>query len=90
MHVWEEDAAIVLQTLGLVPPVPQRPTPESEAFDPQVELERIRGEGEARLSGIRQHRERAENSFAAITVAEQIIRLEDEERALSARLGASP
>jgi hypothetical protein len=90
VHVWEEDATVVLRTLGVAPPAPQRPTPESEAFDPQVELDRVRREGEARLSAIRTRRERIETSVESIEVAEQIIRLEQEERELSARLGSSP
>jgi Domain of unknown function (DUF4157) len=90
VHVWEEDAAAVLQTLGVAPPTPRRPTPESEEFDPQVELDRVRREGEARLSASRTRRERIENSVESIEVAEQIIRLEQEERELSARLQSSP
>jgi Domain of unknown function (DUF4157) len=90
VHVWEEDAAVVLQTLGVAPPTPRRPTPESEKFDPKVELDRVRREGEARLSASRTRRERIDNSLESIEVAEQIIRLEQEERELSARLQSSP
>jgi hypothetical protein len=90
VHVWEEDATIVLRTLGVAPPPPPRPTPESEEFDPQVELDRIRRQGEARLSTIRERRERIENSLESIEIAEQIIRLEREESELNARLGSRP
>lgn len=90
VHVWEEDASIVLRTLGVAPPAPQRPTPDSEEFDPQVELDRVRREGEARLGGIRARRERVENSLQSLEIAEEVIRLEREERELRARLGSSP
>jgi Domain of unknown function (DUF4157) len=89
VHVWEEDAAIVLRTLGVAPPARPRPTPDSEDFDPQVELDRIRSAGEARLAGIRRRQARAENSIESVEIAEQIIQLEREERELTARLGAS-
>jgi hypothetical protein len=90
VHVWEEDATIVLRTLGVAPPPRPRPTPDSADFDPQVELDRIRRAGETRLSGIRERQERIENSIQALALAERIIALEGEERQLNARLGGSP
>ncbi len=89
VHVWEEDASIVLRTLGVAPPARPRPTPDSEDFDPQVELDRIRSAGEGRLAGIRRQRARIENSIESVEIAEQIIQLEREERELTARLGVS-
>jgi Domain of unknown function (DUF4157) len=90
VHVWEEDAIIVLRTLGLAPPPRPRPTPESEDFDPQVELDRIRREGETKLGRIRQKTERAENSLEWLQITEQILNLEREEKELRAKLGSSP
>jgi hypothetical protein len=89
VHVWEEDASIVLRTLGVAPPARPRPTPDSEDFDPQVELDRIRSAREGRLAGIRRQRARIENSIESVEIAEQIIQLEREERELTARLGGS-
>jgi len=89
VHVWAEDASIVLRTLGVAPPGPPRPTPESEDFDPQVELEHLHRGGESRLSELRTRRARIENSLRSLEVAEQIIQLEREERDLRARLGSS-
>lgn len=90
VHVWEEDASVVLGTLGVAPPARPRPTPDSEDFDPQVELERVRREGEARLAAARARRERAENSIRWVQITEQIMVLEQEETRLRARLGSSP
>ena len=89
MHVWEEDATIVLRTLGLAPPPRPRPTPESEDFDPEVELDRIRREGETKLGRIRAKTERAENSLEWLQITEQILSLEREEKELRARLGSA-
>ncbi len=85
VHVWEEEAGIVLQTLGVAPP---RPAPDSENFDPDVELDRIRGEREAELTRIRERRARIEDSMKAVSLAEEILHLEEEERDLSAKLAA--
>jgi hypothetical protein len=90
VHVWEEDATIVLRTLGLAPPPRPRPTPESEDFDPEVELDRIRREGETKLGRIRQKTEKAENSLEWLELTEQILSLEREEKELRAKLGSSP
>jgi len=89
VHVWEEDATIVLRTLGLAPPPRPRPTPESEDFDPEVELDRIRREGETKLGRIRAKTERAENSLEWLQITEQILSLEREEKELRARLGSA-
>ncbi len=90
VRVWEEEASVVLRTLGVAPLPPQRPTPESEDFDPTVELDRVRREGEARLAPIRERRQRAENSLQWLETVEEIMRLEREEASLSARLGSNP
>lgn len=90
VHVWEEDASIVLRTLGVAPPARPRPTPDSDDFDPQVELDRVRQSGEEKLKAIRTGRERADNSIESVEIAEQIIDLENEERDLRGRLGSSP
>ena len=71
-------------------PARPRPTPDSEDFDPQVEPERVRREGEARLAAARARRERAENSIRWVQITEQIMILEQEETRLRARLGSSP
>jgi hypothetical protein len=88
VRVWEEEAAIVLGTLGVSPPTPARPTPDSENFDPQVELDRVQGEGDARLADIRRRRARIDETMRSLELAEEIMRLEAEERALSAQLAA--
>jgi hypothetical protein len=88
--VWEQEASIVLRTLGVAPPPPARPTPDSENFDPQVELGRIRNEREGELARIRARRERVEESIQSVDLAEEIIRLEAQERALSDQLNAVP
>jgi Domain of unknown function (DUF4157)/Lysine-specific metallo-endopeptidase len=90
VHVWEEEATIVLRTLGVAPPAAARPTPDSENFDPDVELDRLRGEKEGELDRIRQKRERIEESIQSVDMAEEIIRLEDEERELNTQLNALP
>jgi hypothetical protein len=90
VHVWEEEATIVLRTLGVAPPAPARPTPDSENFDPDVELDRIRGEREGELDRIHKKRERIEESIQSVDMAEEIIRLEDEERDLTTQLNALP
>jgi hypothetical protein len=90
VRVWEEEASIVLRTLGASPPPRASPTPDSEDFDPTEELNRIRREGEARLGQIRGRRARVDNSLAWLEVTEQIIQLESEERSLVRQLGAAP
>ncbi len=89
VRVWEEEASTVLRTLGVAPPPQQRPTPDSENFDPAVELERTRREGESRLARVRERRQRTENSLQWLATVEEIMRLEREERSLSARLGST-
>jgi hypothetical protein len=88
VRVWEEEAAIVLGTLGVSPPAPARPTPDSENFDPDVELGRVQREGDARLADIRRRRARIDETVRSLELAEEIMRLEAEERALSAQLAA--
>jgi hypothetical protein len=90
VRVWEGEASRVLGTLGVAPLPPQRPTPGSEDFDPDVELDRIRREGEARLAPIRERRQRTENSLQWLTVVQEIMRLEREEKSLVSRLGSKP
>ncbi|WP_406208400.1 DUF4157 domain-containing protein [Kitasatospora sp. NBC_01560] len=90
VHVWEEEASIVLRTLGVAPPASGRPPPDSEDFDPVQELERDRGEGEARLAPLREGRRRAEDSSQWVATVEEIIRLEHEEADLTRRLGTAP
>jgi hypothetical protein len=90
VHLWEEEANIVLRTLGVAPPPPGRPAPDSENFDPQVELDRMRGNREAELARIRERRARIESSVQSVDLAEEIIRLEAEERQLTAQLRATP
>ncbi len=87
VRVWEEEAGIVLRTLGVAPPPRPRPTPESEDFDPEVELERVRRQGEGKLARIRQRRQRVENTVQSLELAEEIMRLEQEEQSLKSRLG---
>jgi hypothetical protein len=90
VRVWEEEASILLRTLRVAPLPPQRISPDSDDFDPDAELDRTRREGEARLSPIRESRRRAENSLEWLTVVEEIMRLEQEERELVRRLGSVP
>jgi hypothetical protein len=88
VRIWEEQASIVLRTLGVDPPAHPRPTRDSEDFDPQVELDRTRREGDAQLDRIRAQRERIDQYTTSTDLAEQIISLETEERDLNARLSA--
>lgn len=81
VHIWEEEASQVLRTLGLAPHT-ARPTPDSEDFDPQVELDRLRRDGEARIREIRERRHRSEESIEWLDRVEEIMRLEREEREL--------
>jgi hypothetical protein len=90
IRIWEEEASRVLATLGVTPPPRRRPTPGSEGFDPAVELDRIRREGEARLAPIRERRRRTENSLQWLTLVQEIMRLEREERSLVSRLRSRP
>lgn len=88
VHIWEEEASIVLSTLGVAPPGPRRPTSDDDNFDPQVELDRTRNEGEAKLDRIRAQRKRVEDAVDSVNMAEEIIQLEAEEKSLQAQIAA--
>jgi hypothetical protein len=89
VRIWQEHASEVLSALGVLPPPPRRPTVDDEEFDPSEELRRIEREGEARLAPIRERRSRAENSLRWIQIAEETMRLEQEEQALQTRIDAA-
>lgn len=86
VHIWEEEASQVLRTLGVAPPAPARPNPDSEDFDPQGEFDQLRSEGEARVRVIRERRRRAEETVHWLEQVEEIMRLEREERELEEQL----
>jgi len=86
VRLWQEEASIVLRTLGVPPPDRPRPTHESEDFDPEVELGRTKDEGESKLKKICSNRQRIDESVKSIDLAEEIIRLEAEESSLTAQL----
>ena len=90
VHIWEEEASVVLQTLGVAPPERPRPTPDSENFDPADELDRMKKEKESELDRIRKQRQRIDDTVESVNLAEEIIQLEQEERNLSAQLNAIP
>jgi len=90
IHIWEEEASTVLQTLGVAPPERPRPTPDSEGFDPADELDRVQRGKESELDRIRKQRKRIDDSMESVNLAEEIIKLEQEERNLSAQLKAIP
>jgi hypothetical protein len=90
VHVWEEEATTVLRTLGVPPPAPTPPGPDSEDFDPETALDRERREREGQLGSLRERRRRAEESVQWLDTAEEIIRLEAEERELARRSGGTP
>ena len=87
MRLWEGEASIVLSTLGVSPPERARPTPDSENFDPDVELRRLQRTRETELDRIRARRQKIDDTVQSVDLAEQIIKLEDEERDLNAQLG---
>lgn len=88
IHIWEEDASIVLRTLGVQPPGPRRPSPDDDDFDPQLELDRIKNEGEAKLADIRARRKRVDDAVESVNIAEEIIKLEAEEKSIQAQIAA--
>lgn len=90
VKVWEQEASLVLRTLGVAPLPPPRPAVESEDFDPQVELDRIEREGERKLAALRAKQQRAEDSLQWLQAAEEAIALEREEKDLVDRLAALP
>jgi hypothetical protein len=89
VRIWQEHASAVLSALGVLPLPPPGPTIDDEEFDPSEELRRIEREGEARLAPIRERRSRDENSLRWLEIAEESMRLEQEERALQARISAA-
>jgi hypothetical protein len=88
VHIWEEEASIVLRTLGVQPPGPRRPSPDDDDFDPQLELDRIKNEGEGKLADIRARRKRVDDAIESVNMAEEIIKLEEEEKSLKAQIAA--
>jgi len=88
VHIWDEEASIVLRTLGVLPPAPRRPLPDDENFDPHVELEHTTREGEAKLADIRARRKRVDDAVASVNLAEEIIKLEAEEKSIQTQLAA--
>jgi len=90
VRVWEEEANIVLRVLGAAPLPPERPSPDSENFDPADELEKQKREGEGKLAKIREKRGRIDNTMKSLEIAEEIIQLEKEEASLKARLSSNP
>lgn len=90
VKVWEQEASLVLRTLGVGPLPPPRPTVDSEDFDPQVELDRIEREGERKLAALRAKQQRADDALQWLQAAEEAIALEREEKDLVDRLAALP
>lgn len=90
VRAWDEEASLVLRTLGVEPLPPERPTIDSEDFDPAVQLDRLRGEGERKLDALRKKKQRVDNSLQWLEAAEQTIKLEREEKDLLDRLAALP
>jgi len=90
VRVWAREASLVLSTLGVAPPAAEAPTIESEDFDPAVELGRIRDEGEKKLAVLDRKRRRVDSSIQWLESAEEVIRLEREEKELVDRLAALP
>ncbi len=86
VRLWEGEASIVLSTLGVTPPERPRPTPDSENFDPDVELDRLKRSRQAELDRIQARRQRIDDTVQSVDLAEQIIKLEDEERSLTSQL----
>ncbi len=86
VRLWEGEASIVLSTLGVTPPERQRPTPDSENFDPDVELRRLQRSRQAELDRIQARRQKIDDTVQSVDLAEQIIKLEDEERSLTSQL----
>jgi hypothetical protein len=86
VRLWEGEASIVLSTLGVTPPERPRPTPDSENFDPDVELGRLQRTRQSELDRVRARRQRIDETVQSVDLAEQIIKLEDEERSLTAQL----
>jgi hypothetical protein len=90
VRVWEEEASVVLRVLGVAPPPPRRPGPDSEDFDPADELQRLQREKEAQLAEIRRRTQRVEGVRQSLDRVEEIIRLEREEAELARRLAPAP
>ena len=90
VHIWEEDASIVLRTFGVTPPPPKPLTIDDDEFDPAADLQRIEREGEGKLARIRKKRRRADNAIESLDLAEAIMKLEAEEKSLDKQLGAAP
>ncbi len=86
VRLWEGEASIVLSTLGVTPPERPRPTPDSENFDPDVELGRLQRTRQTELDRIRARRQRIDDTVQSVDLAEQIIKLEGEERDLTSQL----
>ena len=76
--------------IGRAPPERPRPTPDSEDFDPADELDRVQKGKESELDRIRKQRKRIDDTVESVDLAEEIIKLEQEERNLSAQLKAIP
>jgi hypothetical protein len=75
---------------GKPPPERPRPTPDSEDFDPGDELDRMKRDKESELAKIREKRQRIDDSMESVKMAEEIMRLEQEEKDLQAQLDALP
>ena len=90
VHIWEEDASIVLRTLGVTPPPSKPLTIADDEFDPGADLHRMEREGEEKLARIRKKRRRADNAIESLDLAEEIMKLEAEEKSLDKQLGAAP
>ena len=92
VHIWEREASLILRALGVFPSTNHREplSPESEHFDPELELGKIRGEKEEELSRLREARKRTEDSIKSVERAKEIIDLEKEEKALMESLKSNP
>lgn len=90
VRVWDTEASAVLQVLGVSPPTPAPPGPDSEDFDPEADLDRVRREGDARLAPLRESRRRVDDSLRWLDAAEEVMRLGREEGELTRRLGTAP
>lgn len=90
VQVWEQEASVVLKTLGVAPLPPAPASFDDEDFDPAVELGRLRDEGEKTLADIEARRGRIDDTMAWLQAAEETIALEQEEKDLVQKLATVP
>ena len=90
VHIWEEDASVVMRTFGVKPPPPKPLTIDDDEFDFGADLYARKRAGEDKLAKIQKKRRRADNAIESLELAEQIMKLEAEEKDLNKRLGTTP